>query len=123
RRSLGELKDECERIKAAADPDPDATHKRTHDERSCRKRKTSEFGGQITYSSTIEEINEVWSVVTGFANQQFDLAFFRRRCLGHGGRLGQRRIYWRSTCEPCANAEFVVDTVRVSGRKPERWPP
>src|SRR5438034_1732959 len=69
RRSLGELKDECERIKAAADPDPDATHKRTHDERSCRKRKTSEFGGQITYSSTIEEINEVWSVVTGFANQ------------------------------------------------------
>src|SRR3954468_12337733 len=28
RRSLGELKDECARVKAAADPDPDATHRR-----------------------------------------------------------------------------------------------
>src|SRR4051794_33920931 len=28
RRSLGELKDECARVKAAADPDPDATRRR-----------------------------------------------------------------------------------------------
>src|SRR5204862_2212197 len=88
----------------------------------------------ITYRSTLEETNEIWAVITGFANQQFDLAriegrhepedaFFRRRSLARWGRLGQRRIYWRSTCERGANAEFALDNVRASGRKPKRWPP
>src|SRR5436190_10373553 len=54
RRSLGELKDECQRVKAAADPDPDATHRRLHAERCCRKRKTADGGGEILYRSTLE---------------------------------------------------------------------
>src|SRR5436190_13330533 len=74
RRSLGELKEECDRVKAAADPNPDATHKREHAERACRHRKTGEFSGEITYKSTLEESREVWAVLTGYANQQFDLA-------------------------------------------------
>src|SRR4051812_10702611 len=74
RRSLGELKEECDRVKATADPDPDATHRRIHNERSCRRRHTSEFGGEIIYHSTLEELNEMWAVVTGYANEQFDLA-------------------------------------------------
>src|SRR3954454_7752514 len=36
RRSLGELKDECARVKAAADPDPDATRRRVHEARGAR---------------------------------------------------------------------------------------
>src|SRR3954451_2024014 len=57
RRSLGELKDEGERGKAAADPDPDSTHKRIHAERFCRRRKTGDGAGEITYRSTLEEAN------------------------------------------------------------------
>ena len=74
RRSLGELREECERVKAAADPDLDATRKRIHAQRSCRRRTTNQGGGEITYRSTLEEANEVWAVVAGFANTQFDLA-------------------------------------------------
>src|SRR3954451_21804129 len=57
RRSLGELKDECERVKPAADADPDSTHKRIHAERFCRRRKTGDGAGEITYRSTLEEAN------------------------------------------------------------------
>src|SRR3954470_16115147 len=41
RRSLGELKDECARVKAAADPDPDATHRRVHAGRNARMFNTA----------------------------------------------------------------------------------
>src|SRR5438093_1278021 len=61
-------------VKVAAAPDPDATHKRIHAQRSCRRRTTGEGGGEITYRSTLEEANEIWAVVAGFATTQFDLA-------------------------------------------------
>ncbi len=35
--SIKELRDECARVKAAADPDPDATNRRIHDERRLRR--------------------------------------------------------------------------------------
>ena len=71
RRSLGEVKQECARVKAAADPDPEATHRRIHAGRSCRRRVTPEGAHEIAYRSTGEEVNEVWSVLSGFAQSQF----------------------------------------------------
>src|SRR5437763_4776840 len=79
RRSLGELRDECARVKAAADPDPDATHKRIHAARTCRRRTTVEGGGEIVYGSTLEEVNEVWAVLKGFATTEFDKARLQGR--------------------------------------------
>jgi len=37
RASLVELREECARIRAAADPDPDATNRRIHAQRRCRQ--------------------------------------------------------------------------------------
>jgi hypothetical protein len=50
--SLGELRDECSRKKAAADPDPDATYRRIHENRFCRQRRDPEGAWQLTARGT-----------------------------------------------------------------------
>jgi hypothetical protein len=50
--SLGELRDECARKKAAADPDPDTTYKRIHNGRFCRQRRDPEGAWQLTARGT-----------------------------------------------------------------------
>ncbi len=49
RSSLGELREDCGRAKAAADPDPDATHRRLHAER-CLRRTTGANGAWELYA-------------------------------------------------------------------------
>jgi hypothetical protein len=73
-KSLRELKDECAAAKAAADPDPDATRERIHANRSCRRRRTADGGGEITYRSTLDEVAEIWAVIAGYANAEFKQA-------------------------------------------------
>jgi hypothetical protein len=50
--SLGELRDECARRKAAADPDPDATYRRIHEGRFCRQRRDPEGAWTLTARGT-----------------------------------------------------------------------
>jgi hypothetical protein len=71
RRSLGELRDECARTKAAAARDAEARHERLHRERSCRRRARTDGGGEIVYRSTLDEIAEVWAVIQGYAEREF----------------------------------------------------
>jgi hypothetical protein len=71
RRSLGELRDECARTKAAADRDADARHERIRRARSCRRRNTADGGGEIVYRSTLDEVAEVWSVIQGYTEREF----------------------------------------------------
>src|SRR3954468_2637707 len=79
RRSLGELKDECARVKAAADPDPDATRRRVHAERRARTFSTGVGSSRLVWDDTTERIAEAWAVVTGYANTEFDLARLEER--------------------------------------------
>src|SRR3954451_20389634 len=79
RRSLGELKDECARVKAAADPDPDATRRRVHADRRARTFSTGVGSSRLVWDDTTERIAEAWAVVTGFANTEFDLARLEER--------------------------------------------
>src|SRR3954453_16410401 len=79
RRSLGELKDECARVKAAADPDPDATHRRVHAERTARTFNTGVGSARLVWDDTTERIAEAWAVVSGYANTEFDLARLEER--------------------------------------------
>ena len=73
-KSLRELRDECDRTKAAAQPDDGAREKAVHDARSCRKRTTANGGAEITYQSTKSEVAEVWAVIQGFATKVFNAA-------------------------------------------------
>ncbi len=72
--SLRELRDDCANTKAAADPNPDATHRRIHADRSCRQRSTPDGGGEIVYHSTTDEVAEVWPVISAFATAAFNAA-------------------------------------------------
>ena len=72
--SLGELKTECARTKAAALPDPEARHREIHRGRYARRRSCPDGAGEIWFRSTPEEVAEIWSVLQGFATAAFKRA-------------------------------------------------
>jgi hypothetical protein len=80
RRSLGEVRDECARTKAAADRDADARYRRVRESRSCRRRTTADGAGEITYRSTLDDVAVVWSAIEAHAEAEF------RRARGEGRR-------------------------------------
>jgi hypothetical protein len=71
RRSLGEVRDECARTKAAADGDGDARYRRVRESRSCRRRTTPDGAGEITYRSTLDDVAVVWSAIEAHAESEF----------------------------------------------------
>jgi hypothetical protein len=52
--SLPELRDECQRVKAAADPDPEATHRRIHQNRCLRRYTDAEGAWNLHARGTAE---------------------------------------------------------------------
>lgn len=72
--SLGELRDECERIRAAADHDAEERHRRIHAARSARRRSCPDGSAEVVYRSTRDEVAEVWAVVSGHADAAFHAA-------------------------------------------------
>jgi hypothetical protein len=74
RSSVGELRNECDRTKAAAEPDDKARHEAIHKSRSLRKRRCADGAGELTYRSTLDQVAEIFAVVQGFANAEFDRA-------------------------------------------------
>jgi hypothetical protein len=74
RASLGELRDECARVKAAAEPDDEARHAAIHRRRFLRQRRCADGSGELHYRSTVDEVAEIMAVVRGYGNQAFDLA-------------------------------------------------
>jgi len=52
--SLKELRDECARVRAAADPDPDATHRRIHEQRRLRRWTDAEGGWNLVARGTAQ---------------------------------------------------------------------
>lgn len=69
--SLGELRDECARTKAAALPDPDARHGAIHAGRFARRRSCVDGAAEIHYRSTPDEVAAVWAVVERFTEREF----------------------------------------------------
>lgn len=74
RASLGELLDECARVKAAALPDDDARHEAIRRARFLRQRRCADGAAELQYRSTADEVAEIMAVVRGYGNQAFDLA-------------------------------------------------
>lgn len=74
RSSLGELRDECARTAAAAEPDDAARHEAIRRSRHLRRRRCADGAGELTYRSTLDDVAEIWSIVQGHANTEFDRA-------------------------------------------------
>jgi len=72
--SLGELQNEARRTKAAADPDPEATHRRIHERRSFRHWVDPEGVGHLHASGTPDAIARLAARVAHHASKIFDTA-------------------------------------------------
>ncbi|HVE46892.1 MAG TPA: DUF222 domain-containing protein [Acidimicrobiales bacterium] len=72
--TLSELKNECDRTRAAADRDAEERHKRILAARFARRRNCGDGSAEILFHSTVEQVAEVWSVISGYATQAFNLA-------------------------------------------------
>ena len=69
--SLGELRDECARVKASALADPEAHHRAIHAGRFARRRTCADGAGEIVYRSTLDEVAAVWSAIEGYTEREF----------------------------------------------------
>ena len=73
RASLGELRDECARVKAAA-LGADEQHRQIHTRRMARRRTCADGSGEILYRSTKDEVAEIWAVVQPYVDRAFHAA-------------------------------------------------
>ncbi|HUF34148.1 MAG TPA: DUF222 domain-containing protein [Acidimicrobiales bacterium] len=69
--SVGELRDECRRTRAAADPDPDATARRIHRNRSLREFTDTEGAWNLQLRDTVENGATARAALQPFIEQAF----------------------------------------------------
>jgi hypothetical protein len=74
RSSLAELREECARVRAAADPDPDATNRRIHQQRRCRQYTDAEGGWNLSARGTAQDGAAFTTVLNAITDQVFNAA-------------------------------------------------
>jgi hypothetical protein len=74
RASLVELREECARTRAAADPDPDATNRRIHAQRRCRQYTDAEGGWNLSARGTAQDGAAFTTVLNAITDQAFTAA-------------------------------------------------
>jgi hypothetical protein len=72
--SLAELREECARVKAAADPDPDATNRRIHAQRRLRHYTDAEGGWNLTARGTAQAGAALLTVLNAITDAIFQQA-------------------------------------------------
>ncbi len=72
--SLAELREECARVKAAADPDPDATNRRIHQQRRCRHYSDAEGGWNLSARGTGQHGAAFTTVLNAITDHVFTAA-------------------------------------------------
>ena len=74
RASLAELREECARVRAAADPDPDATNRRIHQQRRCRYYSDAEGGWNLSARGTVQDGAAFTTVLNAITDEIFTAA-------------------------------------------------
>lgn len=75
--SLGELRDECQRAKAKADPNPDATRERIHKERRLRRYVDGEGAWNLVARGTTDDGAAVTAALEPIVDELFRAAWAR----------------------------------------------
>jgi hypothetical protein len=71
-RGIGQLEEECARVRAAAAPDDEAErHRRARSERGAWKHQNRDGSAELRYRSSADDVAEVWSVVSAFRDRLF----------------------------------------------------
>ena len=75
-RSIGQLEEECARVRAAAAPkDEEERHRGARRNRGCWQRKLDDGSAEIRDRSSADEVAEAWAVVNAYRERRFrDLA-------------------------------------------------
>ena len=115
--SVGELRDECARTKAAAEPDDGARHAAIRRSRHLRKRRCADGAGELVYRSTVDEVAEVFAVAQGFANQVFDQARIDGRREPEEAYLADGLL---AACRATTGTDTGTGTGTGTGRQSER---
>lgn len=67
-RGVGQLEEECARVRAAAAPDDEAErHRRARRERGAWRHTNRDGSAEIRFRSSTDDIAEAWAVITAFA--------------------------------------------------------
>jgi hypothetical protein len=71
-RSIGQLEEECARVRAAAAPDDEGErHRRARAERGAWKHQNRDGSAEIRFRSSAEDVSEVWAVAAAFRDRLF----------------------------------------------------
>jgi hypothetical protein len=71
-RGIGQLEEECARVRAAAAPDDEGErHRRARAERGAWKHQNRDGSAEIRFRSSAEDVSEVWAVAAAFRDRLF----------------------------------------------------
>jgi hypothetical protein len=71
-RGVGQLEDECARVRAAAAPDDEAErHRRARRERGAWKHLNRDGSAEIRFRSSVEDVAEAWAVIAAYRDRIF----------------------------------------------------
>ena len=71
-RGIGQLEEECARVRAAAAPEDETErHRRARRERGAWKHTNSDGSAEIRFRSSAEDVAEVWAVVAAYRDRLF----------------------------------------------------
>ncbi|MBV8692319.1 MAG: DUF222 domain-containing protein, partial [Actinobacteria bacterium] len=90
--SLKELRDEADRVKAAADRDAEARRKRIHRERSLRSWTDAQGAGNLLWRDNPERVAQVMAVLQGVADKKFEEARKEERHESPGAYLADALV-------------------------------
>jgi hypothetical protein len=109
--NVGELRAECLRTKAAADPDPDATHRRIHAERCGRFYTDREGGRHLVARGTVDRVSRIEKALEPLVDDLLKAAWAE-------GRREPREAYVFDALVMLAEQDPVVEGTTNRSPKP-----
>jgi hypothetical protein len=69
-RGVGQLEEECERVRAAAAPDEEAErHRRAQQERGCWQRTSRDGSAEVRFRSSADQVAEAWKIIAAYRDR------------------------------------------------------
>jgi hypothetical protein len=100
-RGIGQLEDECARIRAAAAPDDEAErHRNARSARGAWRHQHRDGSAEIRFRSSADDVAEIWATVSAYRERLFRA--------GQGGSGGERATFDQRS------ADAVLDMARAA---------
>jgi len=120
--TLRDLREECERVKAEAETDPDGAHRRRRSARHLRKRTCDDGSTEVIHHSTADETAEIWAGCEAVAQRLF--LEERRRGIRrpHGQRMADALLILMRIARGELDPRAADEPTATDARPPEAQP-